>query len=262
MTWLEVAQNLPLGAKTDIECPENCGDGRKLSVHHTVKDYWCNCYRCGFTDRSSKGQQTLAELARIKELNDTVANLELKLELPDDFTNEIPRSGRLWLFKAGIHEATWRKYGIGYSKSLERVVLPVYDDEGNLVWYQCRAVHRGQTPKYIQPSSSREHIMFTAGVTADRTRIIVVEDILSAIRVGKHNASCSLLGTKITTSQAGLLGAYSNVTTWLDGDEAGKRGSYNIRRTLGLICEVSNIVTDKDPKELSDREIKQCLNIQ
>lgn len=90
-------------------------------------------------------------------------------------------------------------------------------------------------------------------------RVVIVEDILSAIRVGKHIDSCSLLGTKITTSQAAELGKYAEVTTWLDSDKAGRSGAYKIRKTLGLITEVSNILTDKDPKELSDKQIKEAL---
>lgn len=260
MTWLEIAQNLPLGAKTDIECPEKCGDGLKLSVHHTTKDYWCNCFRCGFNDRHRKGQQTLAEIARIRELNEAAQNVELGMELPADYTTNIPLHGRLWLYKAGITEPVWSAYNIGYSERLDRVILPVYDTEGNLIWYQCRALHVGQKPKYLQPARDRSTIMFRVkGSGNNLQRVVIVEDILSAIRVGKHIDSCSLLGTKITTSQAAELGKYAEVTTWLDSDKAGRSGAYKIRKTLGLITEVSNILTDKDPKELSDKQIKEAL---
>lgn len=260
--WLEIAQQLPLNGKTDTVCPENCGSGEKLSVNHSVKSYWCNCYRCGFSDQHWKGQQTLTELKRIQDLNDAAAQIQLSLELPHDYTTEIPLHGRMWLYKAGITEPVWSSYSIGYSESLDRVVLPVYDTEGNLIWYQCRALHAGQKPKYLQPARDRSAVMFHIQRDGEHLqRVVVVEDILSAIRVGKHVSACSLLGTKITTAQAAELGKYPEVTTWLDSDRAGRSGAYKIRKTLGLITEVSNILTEKDPKELSNREIKQCLNI-
>lgn len=262
-SWLEIAQQLPLNGKTQTVCPENCGSGEKLSVNHSVKSYWCNCYRCGFNDSHWKGQQTLAELKKIQGLNDAAKNIQLTLELPDDYSTEIPILGRMWLYKAGITEPTWRSHNIGYSEHLERVILPIHDSQGNLIWYQCRAIHKGQEPKYLQPARDRSSIVLEVGFEReDIQRVVLVEDILSAIRVGKHTPTVSLLGTKITTAQAAKLAKYPRVTTWLDSDRAGRIGAYNIRRTLGLVTEVDNIVTDKDPKELSDKQIKEYLNVE
>lgn len=265
MTWLEVAQNLPLGAKVRIDCPE-CGEGTNTHaavVNHSTQRFSLYCHACKYNPFEGKGKQSLAELARIRELNEAAQTVELGLELPDDFTTEIPLHGRMWLYKAGITQPVWSAYNIGYSERLDRVILPVYDAKGNLIWYQCRALHSGQKPKYLQPARDRSTIMFRVkGSRNDLRRIVIVEDILSAIRVGKHIDACSLLGTKITTAQAAELGQYSEVTTWLDSDRAGRSGAYKIRKTLGLITEVKNILTDKDPKELSDKEIRRHLNVE
>lgn len=258
MEWLALAQELPTGQKTRSNC--ECGDGNTLIINHNAKGYSCHCFRCDFNDFVGKGTQSLAELTRIRELNEAAESIELDLELPDDFTKEIPLHGRLWLYKGGITESVWREYGIGYSASLDRVVLPVYDTKGNLEWYQCRALHKGQKPKYLQPSRSRDKVLFRVGFDGSNLqRVVIVEDILSAIRVGKHISTSSLLGTKITTGQAAELAKFSRVTTWLDPDKAGRRGAYNIRKTLGLVTDVDNIVTLSDPKELTDHQIKETL---
>lgn len=258
--WKDIARELPLHGKVQIECPENCGSGEKLSVNHGIKSYWCNCYRCGYNDTEFKGKQSLAELSRIQELNEQANNINLTLELPHDYTEEIPLIGRLWLYKAGINETLWRKYRIGYSASLDRVVLPVFSTNGELIWYQCRALQYGQKPKYLQPSSERSRVMFTVpNPTTDMRRVVIVEDILSAIRVGEIENTVSLLGTKITTQQASILGKYQEVITWLDPDRAGRDGAYKIRRTLGLLTRVRNIVTPVDPKDLSNKQIKEHL---
>lgn len=260
MNWIAIAKELPINGSTMTECPENCGSGEKLSVTNSIKSYLCNCYRCGYTDNEYKGKQSLAELSRINALNEAANKLELTLELPYDYTTELPRHARSWLYTAGITPSTWKAYNVGYSESLDRVILPVYNDQGNLEWYQCRALHKGQKPKYLQPARNRDKVMFRVyRDKKDLRKLIVVEDILSAIRVGKHINTVSLLGTKITTSQAAELGKYKEVTTWLDSDKAGRQGAYKIRKTLGLITDVSNILTALDPKELSNKQIKEAL---
>jgi len=260
--WKDIAKDLPLNGKVQTECPENCGSGEKLSVTHSMKSYWCNCYRCGFTDIEYKGKQSLAELKKLQALNDAAAKIELTLDLPNDFTEELPRHARAWLFRAGISPNLWKYHSIGYSEALDRVILPVYDTQGNLEWYQCRALQSGQKPKYLQPSRCRDKVMFR--VLRDREnlqRAIVVEDILSAIRVGVHINTYSVLGTKITTPQAAELSKYGTVTTWLDPDRAGRTGAYKIRKTMALVTDVTNIVTSVDPKDLSDKQIKEQLCI-
>ena len=261
MKWLEIAQNLPTNKHTRSDCPEECGSGNTLIVNHKPQGYSAYCFRCGYQAFEGKGQQNLQELAHIRELNEQAESIQLTLELPDDYTTEIPLHGRLWLYGGGLTESVWKDHNIGYSKKLDRVILPVYDDSGNLEWFQCRALLKGQKPKYIQPSRCRDKVMFRVSKDGEANkRVVVVEDILSAIRVGRHINTCSLLGTKITTGQATELAKYDRVTTWLDPDAAGRKGAYKIRKTLGLLTEVDNIVTDKDPKELSDKQIIELLN--
>ena len=157
----------------------------------------------------------------------------------------------------------WSRLGFGYSESLERVIMPVYVDNNpnkELVWYQGRALLQGQKPKYVQPSKERDQIMFILD-KPPKERIVVVEDILSAVRVGAHVAASSLLGTKITTAQANRLAEYKRVTLWLDSDRAGKRGANAIKKTLSLLTDVDMVVTEEDPKKLSDEQIKEILCI-
>lgn len=259
-SWIQTAENLPQGHNARGDCPENCGSGGTLSIVNDHKRLWCSCFRCGFNASESKGQQTLAELARIRELNESAEKMMLSMELPHDFTTTIPRHGRAWLFKAGLSESTYKLHGIGYSKTLDRVILPVFGDKGELIWYQCRALHAGQKPKYLQPARDRSHVLYRGHLQPSTDgRAIIVEDILSAIRVGKHIQTYSLLGTKITTAQAARLSKHDRITTWLDPDSAGRKGAYRIRRTLGLLTEVDNIVTTTDPKDLTDKEILEWL---
>jgi len=259
--WLKLAKELPLGHKSRIACTE-CGTADKsLIINHSNKSYNAYCFRCGDNPFEMKGELSLAELAHIKELNENALKQRLPLSLPEDFTRDIPLAGRLWLYSGGLTESMWSAYGIGYSPNLERVILPVYkiNTSKELVWYQCRAIHKGQSPKYIQPSDSRDTVLFESAGKETDTRCVVVEDILSAIKVGRTRKAFSLLGTKITTPQTNTLSKYKEVTTWLDSDKAGVTGAYSIRKALQLVTEVRNVVTEKDPKCYSDKEIKEIL---
>ena len=259
--WLEIAKDLPLGHKARIPCSQCGTNDKSLIVNHGSKSYNAYCFRCGDNPFEMKGELSLAELARIKELNNHAISKRLPLSLPEDYTTDIPLAGRLWLYSGGLTESVWREYGIGYSATLERVILPVYKNNTSkeLVWYQCRAIHKGQSPKYIQPSDARDTVLFESAGKETDTRCVIVEDILSAIRVGKTRKAFSLLGTKITTPQANTLSKYKEVTTWLDSDKAGVTGAYSIRKALQLVTEVRNIVTAEDPKKLSDRDIRELL---
>lgn len=208
---------------------------------------------------------TLQELRELDELNkkaEQQARQGTFEYLPADFTTELPLEGRLWLYSAGLSPKDWKRYGVGYSETQRRVILPVYDDKGNLVWQQQRAIFDGQRPKYLQPSRDKGgtlcHIV-PAGAT--RKRVVVVEDIMSAYRVGRVLPTASILGTKLSSGQAKELAKYSEVTTWLDGDRAGRDGAKAIRKSLGLVTKVTNVQTELDPKEYSDHDIRRILNV-
>lgn len=257
MNWITKAKNLPTNHKARHSC--ECGTGEPAIINHSLQGYSFYCFRCGEQEFEGKGTQTLEELAHIQELNNQ-ANTDLPIELPSDFTNDIPPEGRLWLFKGGVTESQWRHYNFGWSDKMQRVVMPIYKDlktKSQLIWFQARAVHKGQKPKYLNPSGDRTSLVFFTGTKTKE--ITVVEDILSAVRVGTTHHCCSMLGTKITTQQANILSQYDRVTTWLDPDKAGIDGAVSIRKAVGLITETRNITTLKDPKEYSNEEIIKTL---
>lgn len=264
--WLEIARNLPLGHKARVDCPA-CGEGtntKAMIVSHNVKAYSGSCFACSHQPFEMKGTQTLAEIAELKRINNeslrgTAGEPPV---LPEDFTTDIPLEGRLWLYSNGITETLRTQYSIGYSARLRRVVMPVYDSEDTLKWYQCRALLDGQKPKYLQPSGDKHSVVFQSKLRETEhttSTVIVVEDIMSAIRVGDVCNSVSLLGTKATTAQINHLSKYDRVITWLDSDKAGKRGSTAIRQACGILTETANIVTEHDPKFYSKQQVKEIL---
>jgi hypothetical protein len=257
--WLEVARRLPVGRKARLT--HDCGEGKVVIASHNEQGYSAYCFRCGNLGFEGKGYQTLEELNRIAELN-AQANQVHSVDLPKDYTLDIPAEQSRWLLKAGISVYRAAKCGIGWSPSLSRVIIPLFDDRGGLLYWQGRAVLRGQTPKYINPPVSKQELLYWCKPEkADLSRVVVTEDILSAIRVGRHLPAASILGTKLSTKQAGQLSAYDRVEFWLDPDDAGREGAQKGCRTLNLATHARQVDSEHDPKNHSDREIREILGL-
>lgn len=264
--WLEVAKTLPLGHKTRVDC-NKCGVGTNTNamlVSHGNKAYSGFCFACDNKPYQMKGTQTLEELAEIRRLNrePLCRRRGSTLGLPEDFTNDIPVEGRLWLYSNGITETLKNLYNIGYSKRLQRVVLPVYDSKDTLIWYQCRALLKGQRPKYLQPSLDKSSVVFESKSTQNQKNtkeVVIVEDIMSTIRVGESQQTYCFLGTKATQTQLNRVAGFDRVTIWYDNDKAGKAGSRAIRQALSMVTDVREITTVLDPKAYSKQQIQEIL---
>ena len=148
MDWKTTALTIPQGQKRRIDC--DCGSGKTAVITHWPKLYTVKCFRCDEGDYLFKGMNTLEERKHLKELNDRASEYEHTVKLPKDYTQEIPPEARILLFRAGLSESVWKEFGIGYSGFYKRIVLPVYDNTGRLVWQQLRATVEGQKPKYLQ----------------------------------------------------------------------------------------------------------------
>lgn len=182
--------------------------------------------------------------------------------LPRDFTTDIPTHRAIWLLKASIGFDVAGRYGIGYSPKLDRVIIPIMDS-GELVAFTARAVDT--QPKYIARYKYGSSAVFTSlPDVRGLFDLVVMEDQLSTIRVGRYNLSRSLLGTSADgeTAMALLKGIEDphSIALWLDGDKAGKKGRDAVARRLGLLgLNVTKITTPKDPKLYTNREIQEIL---
>lgn len=261
MGWLEVAKKLPINGKHRMV--HGCASDKSMIVSHSAKGYTAFCFRCGTVGFEGHGFRTLAELEEIKRVNEAARRCatSTELRLPPK-SRDFDRAGILWLAKAGISETRARLLGIYWSEEIKRVVIPVYNKAGKLTFWQARRVFDDKTCKYLSPAINRDEVLYWCiPEEATTERIVVTEDIASAIRVGKHVPAASLLGTKVSSQQIDQLTQYGEVTIWLDPDDAGREGAYKLRKACSLFSQVSNVVSRVDPKNLSDEEIRQHLSL-
>lgn len=251
-----------MGSRTRIDCP-NCGWGTGTAaaiLNHNPKDYSCYCNACKWVGFEPKGKLTLKELSALKELNRAAAT-PCRVALPLDFTLDIPAVGRAWLYTCGISPSRWAALGIGWSERTQRVVLPVYNKQKQLVWLQQRAVHEGQKPKYLQPMQAK-NVTYTNFNPSIAKVAVIVEDIASAMRVNDIPILCdghAVMGTSLSQTQLAVLIQYDLVLVWFDPDKPGQQASKVAMRKLGLWVTTKGVYSKVDPKRLSNVEIIQLL---
>jgi hypothetical protein len=257
--WHAEAKDLLLGQQ--LRYRHDCGFDKDAIVSHQPEGYSLHCFKCGEHHFRKKADLTLLELAEIREFNRLAIEEQHNaiISLPTDYQTAIPHRHTLWLLKAGIPRSEYMAMGIGWSPRLHRIIIPVNSSTGDLLYWQGRAVDQGQIPKYINPRADKTSLLYARAESNSRARVVVTEDILSAIRVGRHIPAVSILGTATSHGQAIQLSRYRRVTYWLDPDKAGRRGATKGHKQLSLLTNCDVIHSDKDPKNLPDRVIREYL---
>lgn len=249
---------------------DECGDTRgRLYVKRVNSGWVYHCHNCyDPSDRNTHGfcrakgalppSITMQAWKNLKE-NQVLA--ESKIQLPHDFDTEIPPRGLTWLYDYGIHDSEIRDFGFGYSKQLDRLILPVWDEEGNLLYWQGRNLGKvtKENPKYINVKSAGRDVFFTRKIDKFCGSVVLVEDILSAIRVGRQVDCMALLGSYIPDSTSVKVRDYVRVFIWLDPDKLKDSIKYTNKLAVLSGTQIKPIMSQRDPKEYSDYKIYEYL---
>lgn len=256
--WLPVAKQLQAGYKVRIPC---CKADNSLLVSYDTKYWACYCFRCGFTERVAVGQRSIEQIRQ--DTQDLYTAKINGVAIPSDFTQEIPEEARVWYLKAGLSTDDMLMHCIGYSPKYRRVVLLVYSAEGTLDALQMRAVHPYQKPKYLNPVGPKTSAaVFIAFSDWHAEELIVVEDILSAIKLHKAGFSAAaILGTKTTDSKMIKLLDHSNkLCWWMDSDSAGRKcAKEGVALTELYGGTARRVESQFDPKMYNADDIRRIL---
>jgi hypothetical protein len=283
--WLSQAKALPYGQKTKIKC---CASDRSCIISHDAKGYRAWCFRCDpqtpirFVPH---GLRSISELSKIASQASTLMRSS-EVRMPSDATPKLSSLGMGWLLRGGLSLDLSRKYGIMESPSLGRIALPIQSMSGKLSAVLLRSLSKDIKPKYLLKSentheatvfhSRRDTILPSAYAAGTTTAfdLVLTEDVLSAIRTGRHCASAALLGTAFDSGRMAAVlhprapsvewyrdeTAKLRLGVWLDPDKAGRAATRNLLAALRLQGHhVVDIRTERDPKYYSDNEIRSIL---
>lgn len=237
-------------------CP-NCGSKDNLAVYsdgHT----WCfGCHtRTGPVKSIDNFRNKFSEKEKEDKWN----------ALPIDFSYHIPEVGRQWLNKYHLtnkeiiaNRFGWSEEGLYFKVKDITVkpllVLPVVDKYGNLVFWQGR--NFGDVgPKYMTRGDKEFlHILGDSDLP-----IVLVEDLISAIKVSRVARSCPVFGSWLSPDSARRLARYSDrIILWLDYDKKKDAAKMSLMYEYLFPRGIHSIRTEKDPKEYTTDEIYSFL---
>jgi len=240
------------------------GDSSSMVVERKRDGVYAKCFRCGCFGSNREGR--VRGFFDAKKAESDVDVKHGAITMPYDSqgdTREWPSKARVWIRRARVTDDEVKRYGISYSARLGRIVLPVYDD-GNMVGYQARKIHESDVgPKYYTRTSEPERMVFTVDNSNHPDTIVLCEDVLSAIRVGRFVSAGAILGTSTSNYSLSLLTQdKKHAIIYLDYDNRVViNTSIKLKNKLELLLsKVDLIRTTKDPKTLSDTELESVLN--
>lgn len=155
-------------------------------------------------------------------------------------------------------------FGIFWSNERQRIIFPYYIGDGIQKAQMLSAWARSLTrePKWLFWGDSKTKSRLLASTTRRILNLVIVEDVVSAIRLNRFAHVLSLGGTALSDAAEFYVECYKSdqpVIVWLDGDQAGKRSAEKIRKQLKFGTEVKIISTPKDPKAYTDQELYDIL---
>lgn len=230
----------------------NCLAGQdtrqRLYVKRIANGIVAYCHNCGeFGVANNKGWREIKVLQDLMSVNQQQLKEAVAVTVPDDTTyipTDFPEEALRWLYSSFLDDTQIQKYRIGYSPSWGRTILPVYDDVGNLIFWQGRA-HGMLKPKYISVSGAQKpyKVIKSVNPSVFGAILTITEDMLSAIRMAENFEpgikfdAMPLLGTTISTSDLlNVVVDYQTIMVWLDDDEAGRRKASTLIEQLKLVA--------------------------
>jgi hypothetical protein len=170
--------------------------------------------------------------------------------LPEDITNKLGREAYEWLLQY-FEPKDFPK--CLYSSSERKLYFML---EGGAFQYRYFGDNKDH-PKWVGYGIT-ENLIHITGVGS--TSLVLVEDIISAMKVGHIHPTLTLFGSNISLKRLAtlkLLG-YNEVIIWLDWDKR----EYAIKaaqlaQSIGLEAQV--IHTKLDPKDYTFEEISELL---
>ena len=233
-------------------CPE-CGSRDNLGTWTDGQQY---CFGCGYHVRGENETSIESMKARTSQLQQeekSPSDSSSTLCLPSDYSRSLPIDPTRWLTRYGISKGERIKHRIGWSDKYESLVFPVFDVHNNLLLVQRRYFGNGKWPKY-HTKGKPETLIHVVGDTDDDVGILV-EDLISAIKVGRHFDAVPLWGSHLSNEKIKQLShRFAKLILWLDRDKAKEAVKYKWRASP-FFEKVSIIVSEKDPKEYNDDAI-------
>lgn len=264
---------------------------KKLQININIKSSAFGCWHCWVCQKSGRKFNTLFKkvnategqfsqlykllsqlnLPAYKSLNDGSVKKENIISLPSAFTPMFKTSrdpdykrALLYLTKRNLTISDMLKYHIGYALSgpfQNRIIVPSYNNKGNLNYFITRSFYRNNKMKYKNPSINKNNIIPFELLINWNYPITLVEGVFDAIAV-KRNA-IPLLGKNLSIKIKNkiLIEKPPRINICLDADAI--KDAAKITQQLinaGLNTYLITLPKNEDPSTLGTNKIWQIIN--
>lgn len=225
----------------------NCGSSDALAHYDNGSTY---CWSCGAVSGADR-----PGFVSNKEDRDW--------SLPHDLsTDNFPIDFFQWISPTGLTLGELLAHNYFFSKSTQGVWrLLQQSDSAELRGFvgrghnaaEARRIYGSQGPKARFYGSKEETFAYSGSDKLQlRNSLVIVEDSLSSIKVGRHCCSLPLFGSSISNSKLSKIVAnrYDKIYVWLDSDKL--RAAHSIAERIAMLGIKSVVITtDLDPKYLN-----------
>jgi hypothetical protein len=162
----------------------------------------------------------------------------------------------------GITQEDVIDQGIKYAPDEGRIYYPLYDMYGYMFGETLKTVYPNTQPKSLHNfwSHTTPHLHFPLGQAVNQT-LVLVEDVISAIKISNLTYCAALLGSHITEALVLYLKEHGvkEIIIMLDSDATGVAAGY-VKKYQGVInTRLAVCPKGKDPKDLTLDELRNKL---
>lgn len=234
------------------QCPE-CAKLGKDRGHNNLAIYDDGsyyCFSCGYCKASSG----LSKITQVQQVP------RKPLSLPRDVTTTLSRDAEEFLGKYDITLTDISNNTILWSPWYERVIFPVLGAKGDLLAWQGRYLGTKENQAKWYSQGDLKSICHVLGNSKARV-LVLTEDIISAIKVAHipQVKTMPIFGSHISTQRLlQIKQLCDTICVWLDKDKEKESLKFaKTAREFGI--PAVSIITDKDPKDYTNDEIKEWL---
>ncbi len=240
---------------TKSRCPKCAEKGKDNHGDNliTYPDGHSYCYACGYVIPSSTTQKLR------NKIQGTTTELQ-EITFPSDIQETLPEKAVRWVRKYGITQYELSKAKALWSEFRQLLIFPIRRNSALVGWIG-RYFGDGNYPKWIIKGNFKNE-PFVLSAPKTTSTLVLVEDMISAIKVSRYTDAAPLFGATISISNMlrYINLPYTRIVFWLDPDK--QKEMLVFARCMSLFAKDIDVVfSSGDPKEHDDKEIKQHLNL-
>jgi len=220
------------------------------------------CFSCGFHE----GDTSRSKMRRFAEKVNGGSNEipQCGIAYPEDATEDIRHDALTWVKSYGITNYEISYNNFLWSERKELLIFPFYGSvtgigHNDLIAWQGRYFGPyKEYPKYVTYGIRQDvfNYCYPLGFNIfDDTTLVIVEDLISAIKVSRHVSTIPLFSSDANKYQLFKMAHYyKHAIIWLDPDKH-QHAIKLKQRAESFFTSVRVVLSDKDPKDYTDKEI-------